>query len=306
MTRIALTVWALFGVMASGQAQSVSQVAERVENSLGTVRYAAVRVVRIRSVNGVREFEERVLRAGGKQYISYPPDSEYKDVKIYERDGKRYTYNRTTNEMRVAPSRAGASETVATLRSPEAANCTPRVGETVAGRKTIYIEIPAGKRGTHRLWIDAEKYVLLKRSFGSTQGDDIVGFEILKINFEDRFSLSKLDPPRDAKIITVADDVRRLAREMGLKPMMLARPGKLELVSAGQMEFRGKSILRQFYSDGERRVSLFLMQETSDQVSLPKSDRVHSYRWNAAGMTLVLIGDFTESELKQLSQFVKT
>lgn len=306
MKRLVLAFGFALGIASGATAQTADQIADRIERSATSVRYAAVRIVRIRTASGVREFEERILRNGSKQYVSYPPESEYKDIKIYEQNNKRYTYNKSTNEMRVAPSRATYGETVSTLRSPEADRAVVRAGENVAGRKTLFIEFPAGRRGTHRMWIDAEKYVLLKRSFGSEQGEETVGFEMVNIDFDSNFADWKLDPPKNAILITVADDVRRIAKALGLKPMMLVRAGKLELVSAGQLDFQGRQIMRQFYSDGQKRVSLFVMKKTEKDIDLPKSDRFRSYQWDSGDLTLVLIGDFTEAELKQLSRSVKS
>lgn len=287
---------------------TATQVADAINKAASSVSYAAVRRVTFRTPGGTRTFDEQIMRAGGKIYISYPSNSEFADQKIYEQNGKRYTYNKSSNEMRVAPVRGGYAEVVDLLKKADKDKALDvEKGDAIAGRQTYYIEIPSSRdRGaSHRIWVDKYKFVILKRSFGMRSDDETGGFEFTVIDYSKRIPREKLNLPRGAKLITVQDDVRRLAKELGLKSMMLTKSGKLELVSAGQMEFRGKKILRQFYTDGEKKLSLFVMKETTDKIDF-RGDRVKTYQWNSGGMTLVLIGDYTDSELKRLSQSVKT
>lgn len=307
---ICLVVAALAGSVLgrADSTPSATQLAGYIDKAAGTVSYAAVRRVTFRTANGVRTFDERILRASGKMYLSYSSDSDYGDQQIYEIGTKRYTYNKTSKEMRVAPVRGGYREVVELLKKADKEKRLDVVkGDAIAGRETFYVEIPSsrGRGASHRIWVDKTKYVVLKRSFGMRSDDETGGFEYSVIDYSRKIPSYKFNLPKGAKLITVQDDVRRLAKELGLKAMMVSSPGKLELVSAGQMDFRGSKILRQFYSDGEKRLSLFVMKQTSDKVEF-RGDRVQSYQWNSGGMTLVLIGDFTESELKRLAQSVKT
>ncbi|MFM9873279.1 MAG: hypothetical protein ACKVQS_07420 [Fimbriimonadaceae bacterium] len=297
---------ATFGQNSNGQL--LTQIADKVNRSGQTISYAAVRDVSIRSASGPRTFEEQILRSKGMLYLSYPKGSQFADQQIYERGGQRYTYTKSTNELRVAPARGGFIETVELLKKASSLDgVTIKVGDAVAGRPTIYIEIPSsrGRGGSHRLWIDREKYVVLKRTFGSTATDEIGGFEIIRIDYSAKISSSKFNWPKGAKVISVLDDLKRLAKELKLQPLVLKNSGKMALVSVGQMEFRGQKILRQFYTDGDKRLSLFTMKETDDSIEF-RPGRVQMYQWNVNGMTLVLIGDYTESELKQLSKSVKS
>jgi hypothetical protein len=287
---------------------SLGQIAVKIEKAGKSVSYAAVRRVYIRSENGPRTFDEQVMRLKGMLYLSYPKGTSFADQQIYERDGKRYTYTKSNNELRVSPIRGSYLETVELLKKADSASeVVVKVGEAVASRPTIYVEIPfsRGRGGSHRIWIDREKFVVLKRTFGSTANDEVGGFEVLRIDYSAKISSSKFTWPKGAKVISVGDDLKRIAKELGLKPMMLKNSGKLALVSVGQMDFHEKKILRQFYTDGEKRLSLFVMNQTNDRIDF-KPGRVKIYRWDDGGMTMFLIGDYTESELQQLSRSVKT
>lgn len=286
---------------------SLTQIAERVDKSGKTISYAAVREVSIRSASGSRTFEEQVLRSKGMLYLSYPKGSIYADQRIYEKGGQRYTYTKSTNELRVSPVRGGFSETVDLLkRASSVQGVIVKFGDAVASRPTIYVEIPSsrGRGGSHRFWFDREKYVTLKRTFGSSPSDEIGGFEIVRIDYSAKISSSRFEWPKNARVITVVDDLKRMAKELKLQPLMIKGSGKT-LVSVGQMEYEGQKILRQFYTDGEKRLSLFVMKQTSAKIEF-RTGRVKKYQWNSAGMTLVLIGEYTEDELKVLSKSVKS
>jgi len=302
----------MLAVTASAQnstSLSLVQIADKVNKSGQTVSYAAVRRLSIRSANGNRTFEEQVLRSKGMQYVSYPKGSSFEDQQIYERNGKRYTYTKSNNELRVVPIRGGYAETVELLKKSDSVDgIVVKSGDAVASRPTIYVEIPFSRGrggGTHRMWIDREKFVVLKRTFGATGTDEVGGFEVLRIDYSARISSSKFSWPKNAKVISVQDDLRRIAKELNLKAMMLQNSGKLALVSVGQMDFEERKILRQFYTDGDKKLSLFVMRQTSDRIDF-KPGRVNMYRWNAGGMTLILIGDYSESELQKLAKSVKS
>jgi hypothetical protein len=47
------------------------------------------------------------------------------------------------------------------------------------------------------------------------------------------------------------------------------------------------------------------MKETSAEMTFASS-RFKAHRWNASGLTLVLLGELKESELKELAKNVKT
>lgn len=290
--------------------QSVPDAAElatRIERAGKSASYAAVRSISVRGTQGVRAFEERVLRKGDKMYLSYSPGTPYADQRIYEVSGKRYTYTKSTNELRVAPARGGFMETARLIAdAAKAGSASVTRGDAVAGRSTYFVEISTSRgRGTHRIWIDREKNVVLKRNYGVDAGEEMGGFEVLRIDYTAKISDDRFKWPKGAKVISVQDDVRRLAKESGLKPMMIPDSGKFALVSTGKMEIRGSTILRQFYTDGDRRLSLFVMKQTDAEMNF-RSNRVRVHRWNWGGMTLVLMGDYSDDELKRLASRVKS
>ncbi len=288
---------------------TLNQIADKIDKGSKTVSYAALRRITIRSANGNRTFDEQVLRSKGMLYLSYPKNSSFADQQIYEKNGKRYTYTKSNNELRVFPIRGGYSETVEILKKANSnEDVVVKTGDAVASRPTIYIEIPSSRNrgGSHRIWIDREKFVVLKRTFGSSASDEVGGFEVIRIDYSARIPTSKFSWPKDAKVISVEEDLRRIAKELNLKPMMLRNSGKMALVSVGQMDFEENKILKQFYTDGEKRLSLFVMKQTDDRIDFKPPGRVKIYRWNSGGMTLFLIGDYSDSELQQLSRSVKS
>lgn len=283
-----------------------SEIAAKITAASAKANYAAVRRLIIPTQDGTRrEVDERVMRSRGRVYISYFKDSPYADTKIFERDGKRFTYTISTNELRVSPSRT-LDEITRLLTEPrEGQEPVIKLGGKVAGRNTYLVESKFGRdRGMHRMWVDTQQFVILKRNFLDSKEVVQGGYEVIEINFSAKISDSKFALPKGAKLVTVEDDLKKLAKEMGLDPFKITN-NTYTLMNAGQMEFGGVKILRQFYTANEKRVSLFIMKGSQKAEGFRPSDRVRIFRWEDDGHTLVLVGDLSQEELERLAKSVK-
>lgn len=295
--------------LAFGQSSmpTASELAAKIKVAGTKANYVAVRRVTIPPAErggASREVDERVIRSRGMLYISYSKDSILADQKIFERDGKRYAFTISTNELRVTPGRS-FDEVTRLLIPPDATTPSVRAGERVAGRSTYLIETKIGRdRGTHRMWVDSREFVILKRNFLDSQGKINGGYEIIEIDFNARISRSKFELPKGAKLITVADDLRRIAKELEIFPFLIRASG-FDFMNVGRMEHDGVKIIRQFYMAGEKRVSLFVMKGSHRAEGFKSTDRVKIYRWESGGHTLVLVGDMSEAELAKLAKSVK-
>jgi len=282
-----------------------SEIAAKITSASTKANYAAVRRLILPSQDGTRrEVDERVMRSKGRLYISYFKDSPYADTKIFERDGKRYTYTISTNELRVSPSRT-LDEITRLLTEPRGDDPVIKNGDKIAGRATYLVESKFGRdRGMHRMWVDTQQFVILKRNFLDSKGVVQGGYEVVEINYNVKISDSKFSIPKGAKLVTVEDDLKKLAKEMGVDPFRITN-NSFTLMNSGQMEFDGVKILRQFYTSNEKRVSLFIMKGSQKAEGFRPSDRVRIFRWEDDGHTLVLVGDLSQEELERLAKSVK-
>ncbi|QYK54352.1 MAG: hypothetical protein KF824_05505 [Fimbriimonadaceae bacterium] len=288
-----------------GRLPKATEIAAKITAASSKANYAAVRRLILPSQDGTkREVDERVMRSRGRVYISYFKDSPYADTKIFERDGKRYTYTISTNEIRISPSRT-LDEITRLLTDPKGDDPIIKYGEKIAGRSTYLVESRFGRdRGMHRMWVDTQQFVILKRNFLDAKGDVQGGYEVIEINFNAKISDSKFSLPKGAKLVTVEDDLKRLAKQMGVDPFMITN-NSYTLMNSGQMEFDGVKILRQFYTSNDKRVSLFVMKGSQKTDGFRQSDRVKIFRWEDDGHTLVLVGDLSQDELERLAKSVK-
>lgn len=302
MVKLRLFVCAVLALFTTlGLAQpSPTDLSQRLAKAAERVSYVAVRRVTFRGPEGKpRVFDERVMRSRGRVYLSYFDDSPYADQKIWELKGKRYIYTISKNELRVTDSH-GLDETIRFLKTkPSIVN-----GENVAGRPTYRVSGRfEGGRGSQTLWIDTRYSVVLKREIEDGRGDVISAFEVSEITFNAKIPDAKFVLPKNAKFISVYDDLKRFAKEAGVDPFRLTARG-YKLQHVGQFEYRGTAILRQFYIKDSTKVSLFVLKGSRDQFE--SRGRVKIYRWKVGDQTLVLVGEMDEKELQKLARSVKT
>ncbi len=277
-----------------------SELAQRIAKAAEEVTYVAVRRVTFRGPEGnPRVFDERVMRSRGRVYLSYFDGSPYADQKIWELKGKRYVYSISTNELRVTEAH-GLDETLKFLRNRPSISG----GGRVANRNTVRVSGSfGGDRGTQTLWIDTQKSVILKREISDSRGELISGYEVTEVTFDAKIANSKFLLPKNAKIVTVYDDLRRLAKESDLEPYRLNARG-YKLQSVGKFQHRDMVILRQFYIKDSTKVSLFIFKGSNDRFA--NRGQVKIYRWKIGDHTLVLVGEMDEKELEKLARSIKS
>lgn len=308
MYRFPLLAAFVIGVALPGLAfgqETAEEVVEKVRERSGTVRFAGVRTVWMRTAQGERRFEERILRQGTRWKISYPEDSPYAGQAVWEMGGKRYQYTAATDEVRVTPSRA-AEMLVAGLTPRRGGSVKVSPGGRVAGRDTVMLEVAESDGDVRqRAWVDRSEWVVLKRELFDGRGKSVGGFEFRRIEFGVRLPRGTFDLPRGAQVLTVMDVLEREARAAGMTAHVLDARSGWTLVSAGRLEVEGMTILRQFYTSERGRVSLFQMRGEAPRLAGSGGRRVRTHQWKSGGFTFALVGEMSEQDLRDLARRVR-
>ncbi len=158
-----------------------------------------------------------------------------------------------------------------------------------------------------RMYIDPEHGAVLKLEIFAPGKRLVMSFEFEAVRYD-------VDIPSraftlnfpDAKVVTVRDEVIKMARRMGTKPYVISKDSGLRLENARVFEFQGRKVMRQTYAGSRVKVSLFLCKGEVSTEKLIRSggDRVRSRVWTIGDLTLVLLGDVDESDLKRFQQQV--
>jgi len=249
------------------------------------------------------QFVEFVARRKGVTRIDYPDDSPQRGQIVVESAKERKHYFPDRKEIFIAPGR----EEFGFLQMPgfEAAQEREVDGGDVAGRATRLLEMVAGGQVVQRLWIDSEKFVVLKREMFSPRGDKVGSYAFTTIDFN--ANLRSVDfslrIPGD-KVVTPYTMRERLATKGGFANIGFGpRDGpRLEFVRVQRI--RDEDVLVQSYTDGKNRFSLFQLSGSIDPQRLTRfsGPRAKILRWQRDGRTFVLLGDLSKERLDALAR----
>ncbi|MBS1709414.1 MAG: hypothetical protein JSS65_11935 [Armatimonadetes bacterium] len=182
-------------------------------------------------------------------------------------------------------------------------------GGKVADRRTRLV-VATGAKGeeTMRMYVDSDKGAVLRLEMTSPNGNLVMSFEYQAVKYDVEIPARAfvLNYP-NAKVVTVRDEVIRLAAKMGIKPYVISRNSGLRLDNSRVFEADGRKVMRQTYVGERTRVSLFLCNGSVSPERLGKfgGGRLRSRVWTVGDLTLVLVGDVEEADLARLQQQVQ-
>lgn len=289
-------------------AQRERALLEKVVSATESTVFAGVRVITINGRNGKQTITERVLKSGRSWVITYKDDSPYAGQKVYESPKGRFTYSAAKNEIRQTPSRI-EEETNGLRRILKdrvaGGELKAVAGIVVADKQTVGLQLSAGGRGKQIVYIDPQQNTILKWSFLNLEGKEVGGFEYTQIQYNVRIASTEFVMPAGVKIIRVADDLVRLAKEAGLKPYSLSPRSGFNLINVSLFRHEERAGVRSFYANGDKRVTLIVFKGTGHVFGSRSSNKIKMFRWENEGNTFVLIGDADEAELQRLSRHVR-
>lgn len=202
-------------------------------------------------------------------------------------------------------------------------NFTPEyVGtEKVAGREAYVIAIKPNNSDlpTRRVWVDTEKFVVLKREQRASDGTLIQSVEFETVNFTPEFSRETFEftPPPDAKVVreewNVVPNMRALQSNAPFTPAVPRyRPQGFQLQNAAIRKVKTNEPpeiwLR--YSDGLNGFSVFQRRLPSNASPLSVKPRpLPTLRsglvWTKDGYLFTIVGELPEPELRRIAQSIR-
>lgn len=158
-------------------------------------------------------------------------------------------------------------------------------------------------------WIDPVHGVLLKFQSFDREGRRNSYLEYTNIKFDATFIAGtfRLDKP-GAKYLTPQDDLRRFARELGMKPYTFPPQSPWELVAVRKMELKGTKVLMQHFRGRGGRLSLFIMSGNADMSNFGRKEKdgAKAHVWAKDGFKFALIGRLPQEDLRRLADAIRS
>lgn len=271
----------------------------------GTLAYSGRRIVEFRSgADRVRQ-TEIVLRNGWQARTEFEAGSANAGQIVIENRTQRWHFFPETNEIHVLPPRRDEIQLRIGQLMRERVQIVEAAGDTIAGVPTRELSF-TDPRGNviQRLWIDPKTGLALKRELYDLVGAKMGSFEFTRVNFRPAFSDGDFQiQRRGAKVVTLGEQIRRIALRLGLQPTRLPESEPYELEAVRPVDLAGRKVMAQHYFGERGRLTLFQVAGDMDRDRLRQLARpgVVSRVWRRQGATFVLVGDVGAEELDRLA-----
>jgi hypothetical protein len=293
------------GTQASTDGGKLPQIMVRLRDARANHSYVGTRQVTTGSGQNLRSYLERLTVSGAMVRTEFPGEGPFAGFIVIDTPKERLTYNPSQKEIRRSePLPVEAMIGFLSFSRGQRGTIRTAPGGKVAGFQTTLFEL-VDPRGTvsQRAWVDLTQLVVLKREVLGPRGQKVMAFEFLQIDHGVEISerAFRLEIP-GARFVTPREELLMLSRRTGLPAYGLPENSGFRLNFVRTIGRGDQLVVRQFYS-GEAKVSLIVSRREIPARNLRDlaDGRVKVYSWKIDGVSLALIGDLPEEELKLLA-----
>lgn len=284
-------------------------------------KFVGVRVLQFVEQGEKRIVTEKISRDGGRVRIEVLDGPQKGQISVEDEQTRR-VWSPQSNEIREMPAREaeflhrllrmGGGRPEGRPGQGRPMEGPPQFVESEGGRicgvATRLLETKSQSgRVVNQAWIDPQHGLVLKFQTLEGTGKRNGYLEFTSIRFVPSLPASTflIDKP-GARVVTLDEELRKAARDIGFKPLKLQVGSGWKLVNVRKMEPGGKKVLMQVYRNQQMQVSLFQMEGKVDSERLKhlQGRRMTSHVWDQSGYRLVLIGNVPAEGLKRLASTV--
>lgn len=318
MIRFSSLSWvaALLTVAPAVQAQSdkVPPILEKVFAASKKLSYSGTRKVQMKFGPDTVLYTEYVMKDGMKTRIWFPDEGSFRGQIIVETEKTRRHFFPDRNVIEVMPPRReehlGRFMKIGKGHDRKPPTYKEEAGEEIAGIETRKLEMSGeDNRVFMRMWIDPKSGLMLKRIVYDRQGNPQATMEFTKVELKPKFQRSDFELNiKGAREVSPRDRLAELATRGGFQNISLPPKDPLQLESVRIQRIENVPALVQVYVSKNGRVSLFQVKATVDPGKLKRFGRgeLQVYSWQRGGASFVLLSDLPESELRAISQRVRS
>lgn len=277
------------------------------------VRFIGRRVVEFRRGNETIRNVELVTRDGRKQRVEYSEDGPFAGQVVVDDGRVRRHFFPAENIIREMPSRNDQLMGLAAIPLPrarrESLRFTTLNGERIAGFDTQLIRATdASGNVVMEIFIEPDRRVPLKRTVFGPLGTPVGSYEFTSIQFPGRVdsNLFRMNR-RGVRVVTMYDEVSRIAQEADLLAVTLPRNSGATLTHARKMTVQGSEMMLQVYSLRDQRVTLIQSRRiiNPDRLRDRRGNSAAPVVWERDGRYFALIGEVAAGELQHLARLLK-
>lgn len=299
--------------VAHAQGEKPPAILEQAMAAVKRLSYTGTRRVQMKFGPDMLQHTEYVMKDGMKTRIWFPDEGSFRGQIIVETEKDRRHFFPDRNVIEVLPPRR--EEHMGRFMkmgkgSRKSPNYKVEAGEEIAGIETRKVEL-SGDSGSvfMRMWIDPKSGLVLKRVVYDRQGNPQATSEFTRVDLKPRFRKSDFELNiKGAKTVSPRDRLAELVARGGFQNLSLPPKDPLQLESVRIQRIENVPALVQVYVSKNGRVSLFQVKASVDANKLKRFGRgeLQIFSWQRGGASFVLLSDMPESELRAISQRVRT
>ena len=146
--------------------------------------------------------------------------------------------------------------------------------------------------------------MMVKRVLFDPTGNIAGSYEFVSLTLDPKIQQGAFKIVRKgAVVIRPIDDLRRQCKELGIPSLILAKKSGYQLENVYVRDIKGSKVVVQSYGKEDSRLTVFLTRSQLNASDLKRYNRgeLTSYLRTLNGLTLVIMGDQTEDQLRILS-----
>lgn len=294
-----------YGHPSQQKIKNLPPILRRLVESNAKAVFSGERTVTIRKGLKLVSHEEFVVKQGPRMRFEFPGNSPYHGQVIVDENGQRRHFYPREKVIRVEPSYEDEAVVRLLKGSKKDIDALTDVsdGGKIASLSTQRVDVyDRLHQLRQQLWIDPKSGVLLKRVGYGPKGSRVASYAYSSIDFHPRIDAGAFRLPNEGvRVLTPADLVRSLAKELKIVPFILDRQSGFRLVSAKRMKAAGEEVLAQIYVGPGGRLSLF---EVPSILSAPPPARPNAKTESVSRVmgreTIVLVGKYPKDTLTRL------
>jgi outer membrane lipoprotein-sorting protein len=274
-----------------------------------SLRFSGTRSVTFVRAGRVETHNEYVTKDGSNMRIEFAAGSPFAGQIIVETSDERKHYFPDKNEIHEFPSfgKKQFEGFPRGFRGSRGASVKfeSSVGGVIAGLKcTKYQVSDSSSNPIVQIFVEPRSGMITKRVLFDQTGNIAGSFEFVNLTLEPRIQPGSFKIFRKgATVVRPIDDLKKHSASMGISALTLPKGSGYRLENSYVREINGSKVLVQSYGKEDSRITVFVTKSHMDASDLKKYNRgeLASYVRTLNGLTVVLMGDQTEDQLRTLS-----
>lgn len=277
-----------------------------------TLRFSGTRSVTFIRAGRVETHNEYVTKDGPNMRIEFATGSPFAGQIIVETSNERKHYFPDKNEIHEYPSfgKKQFEGFRGNFRSPRGGppKFDSSVGGIVAGLRCTKYQLSDSKGNPIvQIFLEPKTGMITKRVIFDPTGNVAGSFEFVSLTLDPKIQPGAFKIFRKgAAIVRPIDELRKNSGTLGVPVYVLAKNSGYRLEGSYVREIKGSKVLVQMYGKEDSRVTMFITKSQLEPADLKRFNRgeLASYVRSLNGLTIVLMGDQTEDQLRTLSSQV--